>query len=73
MRFAKLVEEIRPGLGRAEVGRRRGTLREVRRKMKGIATVRFDDGRIAEAELHWFEAHGIGKRKLKIKCLIDPI
>jgi hypothetical protein len=41
------------------------------RKMKGIATVRFEDGRIAEAELHWFEAHGIGKRKLKIKRLID--
>lgn len=40
------------------------------RKLKGIATVRFEDGTIAEAELHWFEAHGIGKRKMKIKRVI---
>ena len=40
------------------------------RKMKGIATVRLDDGTITEAELHWFEAHGIGKRRLKIKRLL---
>ena len=42
------------------------------RKLKGIATVRFEDGTIAEAELHWFEAHGIGKRRMKIKCLMQP-
>jgi hypothetical protein len=42
------------------------------RKMKGIATVRFEDGTIAEAELHWFEAHGIGKRRMKIKYLTQP-
>ena len=41
------------------------------RKLKGFATVRLEDGTIAEAELHWFEAHGIGKRKMKIKHLID--
>jgi hypothetical protein len=40
------------------------------RKMKGIATVRLEDGTITEAELHWFEAHGIGKRKMKIKRLL---
>jgi hypothetical protein len=40
------------------------------RKMKGFATVRLEDGTIAEAELHWFDAHGIGKRKMKIKRLI---
>jgi hypothetical protein len=40
------------------------------RKLKGFATVRFDDGTIAEAEVHWFEAHGIGKRKMKIKRLL---
>jgi hypothetical protein len=39
------------------------------RKMKGIATVRLDDGTITEAEVHWFEAHGIGKRRIKIKYL----
>ena len=37
------------------------------RKLKGYATVRLTDGTIAEAEVHWFEAHGIGKRRMKIK------
>ena len=37
------------------------------RKMKGIATVRFYDGTICEAELHWYEAHGIGKKEIKFK------
>lgn len=41
------------------------------RKLKGIATVQLDDGTIAEAELHWFEAHGIGKRRMKIKRLLS--
>jgi hypothetical protein len=37
------------------------------RKMKGIATVRLADGTICEAEIHWFEAHGIGPKDVKIK------
>jgi len=37
------------------------------RKLKGLATVRLKSGRIRKVELHWYEAHGIGKRKLKIK------
>jgi hypothetical protein len=37
------------------------------RKLKGLATVRFEDGTITEAEVHWYEAHGIGKRWIKIK------
>lgn len=37
------------------------------RKMKGIAAVRLSSGRVIEVELHWYEAHGIGKRKMKIK------
>lgn len=41
------------------------------RKMKGIADVRLQDGTIRVAEVHWYEAHGIGKRKLKIKRLLD--
>jgi hypothetical protein len=41
------------------------------RKLKGYATVRLEDGTIAEAEVHWYEAHGIGKRWLKIKRYID--
>jgi hypothetical protein len=41
------------------------------RKAKGWATVRLEDGTISEAELHWFEAHGVGKRLMKIKAVLD--
>jgi hypothetical protein len=41
------------------------------RKLKGVATVRLYDGRIKKAEVHWYEAHGIGKRKMKIKRYLD--
>jgi hypothetical protein len=37
------------------------------RKMKGIAEVQYSDGRVCVAEIHWFEAHGIGKRDFKVK------
>ena len=40
------------------------------RKMKGIATVRLADGTICEAEIHWFEAHGVGRQDFKIKRVI---
>ena len=40
------------------------------RKMKGVATVRLSDGAICDAELHWFEAHGIGQKDFKIKRVI---
>jgi len=40
------------------------------RKLKGFATVRLDDGTIAEAEIHWYEAHGIGKRWRKDQALL---
>jgi len=39
--------------------------------MKGIATVALEDGTICEAEVHWFEAHGIGRRDFKIKRVIS--
>jgi hypothetical protein len=41
------------------------------RKLKGVAKVRLFDGTIRKAEVHWYEAHGIGKRKLKIKRFLD--
>ncbi len=37
------------------------------RKRKGVAQVRLSSGRIRLAELHWYEAHGIGKREFKLK------
>jgi len=41
------------------------------RKLKGNATVQLGDGRIRKAEIHWYEAHGIGKMKMKIKRFLD--
>ena len=41
------------------------------RKLKGVATVRLSDGRIRKAEVHWFEAHGTGKRNMRIKYYLD--
>lgn len=41
------------------------------RKMKGVAKIRLQSGRIRNAELHWYEAHSIGKKKMKIKRFLD--
>lgn len=41
------------------------------RKLKGIGQVRFPNGEIRSAELHWYEAHGVGRRKLKVKQVLD--
>jgi hypothetical protein len=41
------------------------------RKLKGIAYVRLPNGQIRLAELHWYEAHGIGRKELKRKRYLD--
>lgn len=41
------------------------------RKRKGIAEIRFENGITRLAELHWYEATGIGRKEFKIKHLID--
>lgn len=41
------------------------------RKRKGIATIKLPDGTIIRAELHWYEAAGIGKKELKVKRYLD--
>lgn len=41
------------------------------RKLKGVATVRLKNGSVRAAEVHWYEAHGIGRKKMKIKKLLD--
>lgn len=41
------------------------------RKLKGVAQVRLRSGRIRLAELHWYEAHGIGKREMRRKRYLD--
>ena len=42
------------------------------RKLKGVATIRLADGTIHTAEIHWYEAHGIGRKEFKLKLpLLD--
>ena len=41
------------------------------RKLKGIALIRLKNGRVRRAELHWYEAHGIGKREMKRKRYLE--
>ena len=41
------------------------------RKLKGVATVRLSNGWIGRAELHWYEAHGVGRHKFKIKRFLE--
>lgn len=64
----RLIETIASGVGvrdRRRLNREYGTGKW--RKLKGIATVRLIDGTLCEAELHWYEAHGIGKKEIKFK------
>ena len=53
----------------ARLRRRYGTGRW--RKLKGAATVRLRSGVVHRAEIHWYEAHGIGRVKFKIKRYLD--
>jgi hypothetical protein len=41
-------------------------------KRAGFATVRLEDGTMHEAEIHWYEAHGVGMRWVKIKRFLEP-
>jgi len=41
------------------------------RKLKGIAYIRLSSGRVRLAELHWYEAHGIGRKEIKRKRYLD--
>ncbi len=43
------------------------------RKLKGIALVRLPSGRLRVAEVHWYEAHGIGKKEIKRKRYLDKV
>jgi hypothetical protein len=66
------VEPIAKGLGVRERKRLwRAYGRAVWRKMKGNARIKLKDGTIHNAELHWYEAHGLGKKEFKVKCLFE--
>jgi len=41
------------------------------RKLKGIASISLANGRVRLAELHWYEAHGVGKKEIKRKRYLD--
>ena len=41
------------------------------KKVKGFALIRYIGGRICEAEIHWYEATGIGRKEFKIKRLVE--
>jgi hypothetical protein len=61
-------ETIAAGRGIREIVRLRKVYGRGRwRKRKGIARIRLDDGTLRTAEIHWYEAHGIGRKELKIK------
>jgi hypothetical protein len=66
------VETIATGAGIREIARLRKIHGRGRwRKRKGVADLRLEDGTVARAEIHWYEATGIGRREFKIKQFID--
>ena len=66
------IEPIAVGSGIRDLARLRRLYGKGRwRKMKGIARVRLRNGRVHVAELHWYEAHGIGKKEFKRKTYVD--
>ncbi len=66
------IEIIARGNAIREVGRPRRLYGAGRwRKLKGMTTVRLPSGVIARVEVHWYEAHGIGRRDIKIKRILE--
>jgi hypothetical protein len=66
------VETIAVGSGIRDIARLRRIYGKGRwRKLKGVGRVRLTDGSECEAELHWYEAHGVGKKEMKVKQLLD--
>jgi hypothetical protein len=65
------IETFATGSGIRQVARlRRAYGRGRWRKRKGIARVRLTDGSVHLAELHWYEAAGVGRKEFKIKHLL---
>jgi hypothetical protein len=66
------IETIAIGSSISEIARLRRVYGRGRwRKLKGVALVQLRNGRIRQAELHWYEAHGIGKKEIKRKRYLD--
>jgi hypothetical protein len=65
------VETFAAGSGIREIARLRRVYGRGRwRKRKGIARVRLADGSLHLAEVHWYEAAGIGRKEFKLKQLL---
>jgi hypothetical protein len=65
------IETIAVGNSIREIARLRKFYGKARwRKLKGKAVIQFTNGILVNAELHWYEAHGIGKREVKIKRIL---
>ena len=68
----KEVETFATGSGIREVARLRKNYGHGRwRKRKGVVEIRFENGTTRLAELHWYEATGIGRKEFKIKRLLE--
>ena len=66
------VETIATGSGVRELARLRRRYGRARwRKRKGVAQVELASGTVRLAELHWYEASGVGQREFKIKRYLD--
>ncbi|WP_129674672.1 hypothetical protein [Candidatus Chloroploca sp. Khr17] len=66
------IETIATNTGIREVERLRKVYGKAKwRKKKGIATIALADGTTHQAELHWYEATGFGRKEVKIKYLLD--
>ena len=62
------IETIAAGTGVRDRARLRKQYGRGRwRKLKGVASVRLVDGTIRLAEVHWYEAHGLGRKEFKLK------
>lgn len=68
------VETFATGSGIREISRLRKLYGKGRwRKRKGIAKVKLSDGSVHVAEIHWYEATGVGKKEFKIKRLLEDL
>ena len=66
------VETIATGAGIREIARLRRRYGRARwRKRKGVARVELSDRSVRLAEVHWYEATGVGRRELKLKRFLD--
>jgi len=67
-----VLETIARGRGIRDLARLQRSYGKGRwRKMKGSARIRLRNGDVRVAEIHWYEAHGIGRREFKRKHYLD--